>query len=144
MTGKTSRTVTAISSIATKTFVMAGSINSKVHLKPLAGSMPRGNLMEGEVITEKLNVAVTDSTSVRLAFVFILAKVAKTLYDDKDESNECPIALRMLMPLISTALSGIKKIGALTKSNDRHVTLRKDANDRAGQSLQTASTVFDL
>ena len=100
MTGKTSRTVTAISLIATETFVMAGSINNKVHLKPLAGSMPRGNLMEGEVITEKLNVAVTDSTSVRLAFVFILAKVAKTLYDDKDESNECPIALRMLMPLI--------------------------------------------
>ncbi len=106
--------------------------------------MPRGNLMGGEVITEKLNVAMTDNTSVRLVFVFILAKVAKTVNDDKDESNECPKALRMLMPLISTALSGIKKVGALTKSNDRHVSLRKDANDQAGQSLQTASTVFDL
>jgi hypothetical protein len=144
MTGKTSRTVTAISPIATETFVMAGSASSKVHWKPLAGSIPRGNLIEGEVITEKLNVAVTDNTSVRLAFVFILDKIAKTVYDDMDESNECPIALRMLMPLISTALSGIRKTGALTKSNDRHVSLRKDANDRAGQSLQTASTVFDL
>lgn len=144
MTGKTSRTVTAISPIATEMFVMAGSTSSKIHVKPIAGSIPRGNLMEGEVITEKLNVAVTDNTSVRLAFVFILAKVTKTVYDDMDESNECPIALRMLMPLISTALSGIRKTGALTKSNDRHVSLRKDANDRAGQSLQTASTVFDL
>ena len=101
-------------------------------------------MMEGEVIAETLNVAVTDNTSVRLAFVFILAKVAKTVYDDKDESNECPTAFRMLIPLTSKALSGIKKIGALTNFNDRHVSLRNDANDRAGQSLQTSSTVFDL
>ena len=78
-------------------------------MKSLAGFRPKGNMTDGDVHVDELNVTLNDKSGVERRFR--LANVTNTTTVEYGDAVDCPIALRTAMPSTRNALFGTTRVG---------------------------------